>query len=424
MTWRNDGIGSEAWWQEQQTQGIPRIEPQRDGTCLVTFFWRDPQGSETTSHTQRVWINITGVTDHHQHRPPQSLMRVASSDVWYWQTVLPSHWRGSYCLMPDRQASDFSGEPDMHALRHWWREKFPAAQADALNPLRSWSGGRGMGVSPLHLPDAPDQQVWRAVDEGRAPALTLQEQQWDSALLGNRRRVWLYATGEAQHGPRPLAILLDGQFWAQQMPIAGPLQQLTAAGKLPPAVYLFIDIIDREHRSRELPCNPQFWQAVQQELLPQVARWMPYDAQPARTLVAGQSFGGLAAVFAALHFPHTFGNALSLSGSFWWPERGNPHGWLLQALDHGLAPRQPLRFWLEAGQREGLILQANQQLQQQLTAAGYQVHYQPVEGGHDALCWRGGLLDGLQALWRNPNSFITPDVNRSDSKFSDERHYD
>ncbi len=81
MTWRNDGIGSEAWWQEQQTQGIPRIEPQQDGTCLVTFFWRDPQGSETTSHTQRVWINITGVTDHHQRRPPQSLMRVASSDV-------------------------------------------------------------------------------------------------------------------------------------------------------------------------------------------------------------------------------------------------------------------------------------------------------------------------------------------------------
>jgi hypothetical protein len=46
MTWRNDVTGSEAWWQEQQTQGIPRIDPQQDGTCLVTFFWRDPQGSE------------------------------------------------------------------------------------------------------------------------------------------------------------------------------------------------------------------------------------------------------------------------------------------------------------------------------------------------------------------------------------------
>jgi len=49
-----------------------------------------------------------------------------------------------------------------------------------------------------------------------------------------------------------------------------------------------------------------------------------------------------------------------------------------------------------------LILQANQQLQQQLSAAGYQVNYLPVEGGHDALCWRGGLLNGLQALWSKP----------------------
>ncbi|HAU5566926.1 TPA: enterochelin esterase [Serratia fonticola] len=402
MTWRNDVTGSEAWWQEQHTQGIPRIAPQQDGTCLVTFFWRDPQGSEKTSATQRVWINITGVTDHHQKRPPQSLVRVTGTNVWYWQTALPSTWRGSYCLMPDEQATDFSGEADMYALRNWWRDKFPTAKADPLNPLRGWAGGRGMGVSPLHLPQAPDQRVWKSVDEGNAPAVSLQQYQWDSALLGKSRKVWIYATGESDAEQRPLAILLDGQFWANQMPIAGPLQQLTDAGKLPPAVYLFIDIIDREHRSRELPCNPQFWQAVQQELLPQVAQWAPYRQQADSTLVAGQSFGGLASVFAALHFPQTFGNALSLSGSFWWPERGNPYGWLLQALDSGLAPEQPLRFWLEAGKREGLILQANQQLEQKLTAAGYQVNYLPVEGGHDALCWRGGLLDGLQALWRNP----------------------
>lgn len=402
MTWRNDVTGSEAWWQAQQSQGIPRIELADDGQCQVTFFWRDPQGDETQSSTQRVWINITGVTDHHQRRPPQSLMRVAGTNVWYWQTALPANWRGSYCLMPDEQATDFSGEADMSSLRTWWRDKFPTAQADPLNTLRGWSGGRGMGVSPLHLPHAPNQQVWQAIDQGTAPAIELQQQQWNSAILGNSRTVWTYTTGEANPAQRPLAILLDGQFWAHSMPIAGPLQQLTDAGSLPPAVYLFIDIIDREHRSRELPCNPQFWQAIQQELLPQIALSTPYRQQADRTIVAGQSFGGLASVYAALHWPETFGNALSLSGSFWWPERGNPHGWLLQALDNGLAPRQPLRFWLEAGKREGLILQANQQLQQQLNAAGYQVNYLPVEGGHDALCWRGGLLSGLQALWSKP----------------------
>jgi enterochelin esterase family protein len=402
MTWRNDVTGSAAWWQAQQSQGIPRIELADDDQCQVTFFWRDPQGDETQSSTQRVWINITGVTDHHQRRPPQSLMRVAGTDVWYWQTSLPANWRGSYCLMPDEQATDFSGEADMYALRNWWRDKFPTAQADPLNTLRGWSGGRGMGVSPLHLPQAPNQQVWQAVDQGTAATIELQQQQWDSPLLGNSRKVWIYTTGDADPEQRPLAILLDGQFWAHSMPIAGPLQQLTDTGTLPPAVYLFIDIIDSEHRSRELPCNPPFWQAIQQELLPQIAQSTPYRQQADSTIVAGQSFGGLASVFAALHWPETFGNALSLSGSFWWPERGNPYGWLLQQLDSGLVPRQPLRFWLEAGKREGLILHANQQLQQRLHAAGYQVNYLPVEGGHDALCWRGGLLSGLQALWSKP----------------------
>lgn len=69
MTWLNEITGSEAWWQEQQRKGIPYVEGEVDGACQVTFFWRDPQGNETQSRTQRVWINITGVTDHHQHRP-------------------------------------------------------------------------------------------------------------------------------------------------------------------------------------------------------------------------------------------------------------------------------------------------------------------------------------------------------------------
>ena len=56
---------------------------------------------------------------HHQRRAPQSLMRVANTDVWYWQTTLPANWRGSYCLMPDEQATDFSGDVDMYALRNW-----------------------------------------------------------------------------------------------------------------------------------------------------------------------------------------------------------------------------------------------------------------------------------------------------------------
>jgi enterochelin esterase family protein len=87
-----------------------------------------------------------------------------------------------------------------------------------------------------------------------------------SARLENRRRVWIYHRRGSPK--RPLAVLLDGQFWAESMPV-WPRWRADPRGKLPPAVYLLIDVIDMAHRSRELPCNPDFWLAVQEELL----RW-------------------------------------------------------------------------------------------------------------------------------------------------------
>ncbi|MEG3387497.1 hypothetical protein V5H41_28390, partial [Salmonella enterica] len=62
----------------------------------------------------------------------------------------------------------------------------------------------------------------------------------------------------------PLAILLDGQFWAENMPVWPALASLTHQRLLPGAVYLLIDAIDTQHRSQELPplailLDGQFW---------------------------------------------------------------------------------------------------------------------------------------------------------------------
>lgn len=404
MTLISNETGSEGWWQAQKSAGIPRIEPAENNTFQVTFFWRDAEGSEKTSSTRRVWLNITGITDHHQLAIPLSLERVSGTDVWIATHLLPATWRGSYSLMPDRHARDFVGQPDMMTLRRWWRERLPVAQADPLNPLRSWSGGRGNGVSPLHMPQAPVQREWQPVDRHECPVELQQPQRWHSQRLGNSRNVWVIETG-APSADRPLAILLDGQFWANKMPIAGPLQQLTQDGALPSAVYLLVDVIDTAHRSSELPCNPYFWLAVQEELLPQMQAIAPFTADPQRTLVAGQSFGGLSAIYAALHWPQRFGAAISQSGSFWWPQRAlvaeeQKPGWLNRKVAGGLGKGTSLKLFIEAGSRERLVLAANDDIQQRLTEAGHQVSYRIVEGGHDALCWRGGLLDGLKTLWQ------------------------
>jgi enterochelin esterase family protein len=390
--------GSDAWW---ETIKGPQYEPVGDA-YRVTFWWRDPAGDEHRSALKRVWIYITGVTDHHHNAAPQTLQRLPGTDAWYWQTSLPATWRGSYCFAPSERDDDFSPAnfmadvPDRTLLREGWRQVLPRAVADAFNP-QSWKGGRGHAVSALEMPDAPEQPGWST------PATTWNAPQcieWRSATLGNQRRVWIFTTGDVSDEARPLAVLLDGQFWAESMPVWPALTALTREGKLPPAVYLLIDAIDTAHRSVELPCNPAFWQAVQQELLPQVQAIAPFSDRADHTVVAGQSFGGLSALYAGLHWPERFGLVLSQSGSYWWPHRGGrEEGLILQQLKSGELHPHGLRIVLEAGVREPLIFRANQALLSQLQQTQQSIFWRQVDGGHDALCWRGGLTAGLMTLW-------------------------
>ncbi|MDM3224241.1 enterochelin esterase [Citrobacter sp. Cf088] len=392
-------MGSEAWWQSKKG---PEWEREDNGNYRVTFWWRDPQGTEKESAIHRVWVYITGVTDHHQNATPQSMQRIDGTNVWCWRVSLSANWRGSYCFIPTTRNDIFSSlavgaAPDRSALREGWRQLLPQAIADPLNP-QSWQGGRGHAVSALEMPEAPVQPGWDRPENPDSPAVCLQ---WRSARLGNTRRVWVFTTGEAQAESRPLAILLDGQFWAQSMPVWPALTSLTHRGHLPPAVYLLIDAIDTTHRSRELPCNADFWLAVQEELLPLVKTTTAFSDDPQRTVVAGQSFGGLSSLYAGLNWPARFGCVLSQSGSYWWPHRGGGQdGAIVEQLKTGTISAQGLRIVLEAGIREPIIYRANQVLYAQLPSAPQSIFWRQVDGGHDALCWRGGLMQGLMTLWQ------------------------
>ena len=389
--------GSEAWWQSKNGPEWTR----EMGHYCVTFWWRDPAGTQKTSPLKRVWLYITGVTDHHQNARPQSLERIPDTDVWQWQGAFTPQWRGSYCFIPSVNEDDFADavfhgeQPERLALREGWRKLLPAAMADPLNP-QSWRGGRGHPVSALEMPEAPVQPGWNTpATPGNAPVCF----EWESVRLNNRRRVWVFTTGEDSPG-RPRAVLLDGQFWAESMPVWSPLTALTNAGKLPPAVYVLIDVIDMAHRNHELPCNPDFWQAVQEELLPRVNSRTPFSDRADRTVVAGQSFGGLSSLYAGLNWPERFGCVLSQSGSYWWPHRGGQqYGLLIEQLKAGDLTARGLRSVLEAGRNEPLIFRANQAIYAELHPQ-QPVIWRQVDGGHDALCWRGGLTQGLMTLWQ------------------------
>ncbi|MCV9880176.1 enterochelin esterase [Brenneria izbisi] len=413
MLHRHDA-GSEEWWRELSAGDIPRLEKLATGDYRVTFFWRDPQGSEQISDTRYVWIDVNCVTDHHK-MSPESMARLQGTDVWYWSTILAGDWRGGYSFIPATDHQRFNPpagdiRTQRLAQRKWWCETLSRATHDPLNRRRFWHGSRGQSLSGLHLPDAPPQLAWRDFDLGLrcqpAPA-RLHSYCWHSQRLNNRRTVWIFSTGETQPAKRPLAILLDGQFWASGMPVWSALMKQTQSGQLPQAVYLLIDVIDSAHRSSELACNDQFWLAVQEELLPQIAGICAYQDDAATTVVAGQSYGGLAALFAGLHWPQRFGCVLSQSGSFWWPrqdliqatEAADGECQLIERIKQGLGSYGKLKIFMEAGVRETLIHRVNQRLFNVLRHTHHTLCYREFNGGHDALCWRGGLIDGLTALW-------------------------
>ncbi|TCQ05371.1 enterochelin esterase family protein [Rhizobium sp. PP-F2F-G36] len=426
--------GDAEWWRRVEAGPAPLIEPVADGAACVTFLWRDGQGCERTSPIERVYADVNSVTDHHSFTP-QSLERIGGTDIWFWQVELPMDWRGTYGFIPADAARRPPAVPsDPHAKdrlqRAWWCSILPLAIADPLNPLTAHTLGRRIPVSPMHLPDAPNYDLWHGIDSGRplpTGARDLIEIEWVSRVQNKRRKIWIYITGDEQRvvpaDGYALVLLLDGSNWVEQTPIHPVLDLETASGRLPPAVYVFIDAIDGDNRNEDLPCNPAFWQAVRDELLPLVADIAPVTADPARSAVIGQSYGGLAAVYAGFCMPDRFGLILSQSGSFWWPnfdalrssqnqaERRDAArtGWLMKQVEAGIPipgtpPGNRLRVFMEVGRREDDMIDASDAMDAALGQAGHDVFYRQFEGGHDGLCWRNGLIDGLRWLFAKPSS--------------------
>lgn len=407
-------VGSDNWWQKVAITGTPVVEGQHDnGPLTLTFLWRDYQGNEQTSAIERVYLDINGVTDHHSFSPT-SLERIPGSDIWIAKVDIVADWRGSYSLIPVNKSQLPPTPHDDPSLqrqqqREWWCSLFPATIADPLNPYTAHGNARGMRLSAIHLPAALSQQAWHQVDSGNHQAIDDNEylMEWESPRLGNRRRTWLWQPAGSEGRPLPLVILLDGQNWVKNMSLLPMLEEQSRLGMLPAAVWLMIDAIDDETRSRELPCYADFWLAVQEELLPLAQRRCVFTDSPTRTVVAGQSYGGLASLYAGLLWPQRFGRVLTQSGSFWWPnmkfmthyDRREEHepGFLTQQVTSCPAAI-PLVIFQEAGLFEEDIHFVNQQINQALLDAGHQVNYRSYQGGHDALCWRGGLVDGVRWL--------------------------
>jgi enterochelin esterase-like enzyme len=375
----------EEFWRAVRASGTPLVEPIDDDTVLVTFLWRGE--AEVT--------NVGWGVD-------LTLERLPDTDLWYGSVLLPADMRTLYYLSHEAPLTYHLPRNDGGAgLNH----------LDPLNARR------------MHFPRTPgdptDEDTWASVLElPRAPAETWSVEQPDvargsivettlaSAAFGTERQVAVYQPAVNDGAELPALVVFDGYSARAVLRIPTTLDNLIAAGRIPPMVALFVQGADADRSDELVPSSERTTEFVARELMPWARREWGVSPYPGNVGLAGVSFGGLAAAHIALRAPDVFGAVIAQSGSYWWPRRdeGEPE-WLIREYAH--RPRADLRFYLDVGNRETIRLpggpapqlEVNRRMRDVLRERGYPVTYAEYPGGHDYVNWRNTFADGLLALF-------------------------
>ena len=210
---------------------------------------------------------------------------------------------------------------------------------------------------------------------------------------------------EPDGGPYPLVVLFDAKWW-MNIDVTATFDNLIDDGAVPPMIVVGVESIHGATRWQGLTHPEIFEPFLVDELLPWIqARWK-VSGDPAETVLAGQSLGGLLVSHTARSHPHRFGWVIGQSMALWWSgddEGGLSGKQVIEAYASG--ERVPVRFFLEVGSREGgELLESVRAMRDTLLRLGYDVRYREYEGGHDFACWRGGLADGLIAALGKPTT--------------------
>ncbi|WP_322786252.1 alpha/beta hydrolase [Catelliglobosispora koreensis] len=196
----------------------------------------------------------------------------------------------------------------------------------------------------------------------------------------------------------PLLLMFDGDVW-NGIDGASTLDNLIAERAIPPVIAVMVESMYGAEREQSLTQPDIFLKFLLDDLLLFLSANYSVMNDPAKTVLAGQSLGGLAAAYAGLTAPHRIGRILTQSGSFW-RARKSPEEVDAEEILAAFASnaKADLRFYHDAGLLEGNLLDKNRDLHKVLSAKGYDVTNREFPGGHDCAWWRGGLADGLIAL--------------------------
>ncbi|GIL61286.1 hypothetical protein Vafri_15684 [Volvox africanus] len=192
-----------------------------------------------------------------------------------------------------------------------------------------------------------------------------------------RVRVWTPPGFDSERPPPggfPVLVMQDGQNmfedWLAHQGVSWRVgytaSDLITQGKLPPFVVVAVDSVGAMRSLNYLPYPPgtgaggfrgdaerwpgggleAYMTRLVEEIMPLIQQRFAVSSDPAKVAFGGGSFAGVAALYAAMHYPHVFGCVLAESPSLWISE-----GRFLQdmRMHRGMLPE---RLFLGCGTRE------------------------------------------------------------------------
>ncbi len=384
---------SAQFWEDVATLAFPAVlpGPGDEATREVTFLWRSSES------LQGVYLRLNRVTDK-DNVARGMLEHLPGTDVWFLTLRVPATYCGSYTFteippgVSEQQLALIGG-----------RNTPFASQPDALNTAAAIRVHGGSYESVLRLDKAPEQPEW--CNSQALPAGAVHTRY--SVLAGHERRLRLYLPDVPPTTPLGLLVLPDAEAWFDNLGVLQAMDAAVRSGRINPFAVLGVDNRDQNDRAAILGGNTVLIDELAHRIIPEVLAEHADRAWSGRerTVLSGQSLGGVTALMAALRAPDTFGAVFSHSPSMWWMPDGSRRPFMFSEHDTSWvseyvmeAPPVGVQLRLCVGSLEGATVPHVEQLHQRLLSAGADSSLVMYTGGHDFAWWRGALIDGLAAL--------------------------